>query len=87
MGYDPKDCDLESLVERALSCFRPMVFSIAVHVNIGSCQSSWTKPFFPHGYTCEMVSEQEFSGKSGVVYYTYIMDNAESPKSTLPPFS
>lgn len=87
MGYDPKDCDLESLVERVLSCFRPMVFSIAVHVNVGTCQSSWTKPVWPRGYTCEMVSEQELTGKSSVGYYTYIMDNAESPRSTLPSFA
>jgi len=84
MGYDPKVCDLEPLVERVLSCFRPMIFSIAVHANAGVCQSSWTKPVWPQGYTCEMISEQELTGKSSVVYYTYRMRNAESPRSTLP---
>eukprot|EP01018_Ginkgo_biloba_P033442 Gb_35976 [translate_table: standard] len=32
MGYNPMECDLEGLVARVLSCFRPMVFCIAVHV-------------------------------------------------------
>ena len=79
MGYHPRDCDLEGLVERVLSCFRPMIFSIAVHVNAGECQSSWTKPVWPQGYTCEMISQQELTGKGRVVYYTYSIPNAESP--------
>jgi S-adenosylmethionine decarboxylase len=79
MGYHPRDCDLEGLVERVLSCFRPMTFSIAVHVNAGECQSSWTKPVWPQGYTCEMISQQELTGKGRVVYYTYSIPNAESP--------
>lgn len=87
MGYHPKDCDLEALVERVLSCFRPMIFSIAVHVNAGACLTSWTKPVCPQGYTCEMTSQQVLTGKSSAVYYTYRMANADSPRSTLPSFA
>jgi len=86
MGYHPRNCDLEALVERVLSCFSPIIFSIAVHVNSGACQSSWTKPIWPQGYTCEMTSQQELTGKSSVVYYNYRMGHAESPRSTLPAF-
>jgi S-adenosylmethionine decarboxylase len=59
MGYNPKDCDLEALVERVLSCFRPMVFSISVHVSVDNGHSSWTKPVFPQGYICDMTSHEE----------------------------
>lgn len=86
MGYHPRNCDLEALVERVLSCFSPIIFSIAVHVNSGACQSSWTKPIWPQGYTCEMTSQQALTGKSSVVYYNYRMGHAESPRSTLPSF-
>lgn len=84
MGYDPKDCDLGALVERVLSCFRPIVFSIAVHVNASVGPSSWTKPVWPQGYTCDMRSHQELTSESSVVYCTYRMSDAESPRSTLP---
>ena len=81
MGYDPKDCDLETLVERVLTCFRPMIFSIAVHVNVnaGACQSTWTKPVCPEGYTCEMIAQQELTKKGSVlIYCTYRIRNAQS---------
>lgn len=78
MGYDPKDCDLQALVERVLSCFKPMVFSIAVHVNAGACQSSWTKPICPQGYTCEMIAQQELTKKGSVIYCSYRIANTES---------
>lgn len=84
MGYDPKGCDLESMVERVLSCFRPMVFSISVHVSVDIGHSSWTKPVWPQGYICDMTSHQELTGKSSVVYHTYRMAINESPRSTLP---
>jgi hypothetical protein len=84
MGYDPKYCDLEALVERVLCCFRPMVFSISVHASVDIGHSSWTKPVWPQGYICDMTSHQELTGKSGVVYHTYRMAINESPRSTLP---
>lgn len=79
MGYDPKDYDLQALVERVLSCFKPMVFSIAVHVNAGTCQSSWTKPICLQGYTCEMIAQQEGS----VIYCTYRICNVESKLASI----
>lgn len=84
MGYDPKNCDLEGLVERVLSCFMPMVFSISVHASVDNGLSSWTKPVWPQGYICEMTSYQELTGKSSVVYHTYRMATNQSPRSTLP---
>jgi S-adenosylmethionine decarboxylase len=87
MGYDPKDCDLQSLLDRVLSCFRLMIFSIAVHVNAGMRESSWTKPVWPQGYTCEMISERELTWKNSIVYYTYRMRNTESPRSIVPSLS
>ncbi len=71
MGYDPKDYDLQALVERVLSCFKRMVFSIAVHVNAGTCQSSWTKPICLQGYTYELIAQQELTKKGSVIYCTY----------------
>lgn len=84
MGYNPRDCDLEALVERVLSCFRPMLFSISVHASVGNGHSSWTRPVWPQGYICDMTSDQELTGKSSVAYHTYRMATNESPRSTLP---
>jgi len=84
MGYDPKYCNLEALVERVLSCFRPMVFSISVHSSVDIGHSSWTKPVWPQGYICDMTSHQELTCNSSVVYHTYRMAINDSPRSTLP---
>lgn len=85
MGYGPQDVELKQLVERVLFCFKPKVFSIAVHVSAPVGQSSWTvldQP--PQGYACDMTSGQELTGDSNIVYLTYRTSAKESERTTLP---
>lgn len=88
IGYGPDYIDLKALVERVLRCFRPKVFSVAVHVNARVGQTSWTKTDNPpRGYFCDMVSEQELTGDGKVLYLVFRRGNAEPPVSKLPLFS
>lgn len=85
MGYGPQDVELKQLVERVLFCFKPKVFSIAVHVSAPVGQSSWTlldQP--PQGYVCDRTSGQELAGGSNMVYLTYRSCAKESHRISLP---
>ncbi|XP_057832295.1 S-adenosylmethionine decarboxylase proenzyme isoform X1 [Cryptomeria japonica] len=85
VGYGPQDVELKQLVERVLFCFKPEVFSIALHVSAPVGQSSWTvfdKP--PQGYFCDMTSGVELTGSSNMVYMTYRSSAKESHRTTLP---
>ncbi|GLJ52383.1 hypothetical protein SUGI_1114320 [Cryptomeria japonica] len=86
MGYGPQDVELKELVDRVLFCFKPKVFSIAVHVSAPIGQSSWTvldRP--PQGYVCDMTSGRELTGGSNMVYLTYRINAKESHRITTLP--
>lgn len=74
MGYTSKDVDLPTLVDDVLTCFKPAVFSIALHANGGSQQrvvGSWEAPLSPKGYVCDGSSKERLPGGAVVVFHTF----------------
>ncbi|MCO5586500.1 hypothetical protein L7F22_040440 [Adiantum nelumboides] len=73
MGYDSKDVDLPVLLEDVLMCFRPGMFSIALHASSGSKgnASSWESSFALKGYVCDGSTKQTLPGGSVVVFHTF----------------
>jgi len=74
MGFDLETIGFEPLVKRALKCFGPAEFSVAVTCSNGA-------RFFSadvEGYTCENVVKQELPGGCFLVYLTYAEKKAEA---------
>lgn len=74
MGYTSKDVDLPTLVDDVLACFKPAVFSVALHASGGSQQrvvGSWEAPLSPKGYVCDGSSKQRLPGGAVVVFHTF----------------
>ncbi|KAM7261787.1 hypothetical protein ACFE04_020864 [Oxalis oulophora] len=83
MGYDPKDMNLNLLVERVLSCFQPKQFSVALHVD-GSRNSLERYCLLDDvkGYYLGERSIEDL-GMNGSVVYQKFNAAVESPRSTL----
>lgn len=83
-GYDLKVVNLRQLVERALSCFEPKEFSIAVHVDVASKSFEQMCLLDVKGYRRKERNLEEL-GKGGSVVYQKFVKTAEcgSPRSTL----
>lgn len=74
MGYTSKDVNLRSLVDGALACFKPAVFSVALHASGGSLRrmvGSWEAPLSPKGYVCDGSSKERLPGGGVVVFHTF----------------
>lgn len=75
MGYGPQDVDLQTLVDDVLGCFRPAVFSVALHVSgcsaIGLKANSWGASVSPHGYVCDTFSMKKLLGSNMVTFHTF----------------
>nr|GMD55320.1 S-adenosylmethionine decarboxylase proenzyme-like [Ipomoea batatas] len=84
MGYDFKDVNLDALIQRALSCFQPTEFSVALHCDsIGEKLDSVFK-LDVKGYAC---GERSYEGldKGGSIMYCGFTSTGScgSPRSTL----
>ncbi|KAJ7552709.1 hypothetical protein O6H91_06G066100 [Diphasiastrum complanatum] len=75
MGYSPDMIDLDVLVDRVTSCFKPACFSLSIYVCGGggweSGTETWDAIICPYGYACIGTSRQELPGGSAVVYHTF----------------
>eukprot|EP00250_Pteridium_aquilinum_P020074 c24690_g1_i1 orf=582-1715(+) len=75
MGYGPHDVDFQALIDDVLCCFRPAVFSIAVHITdvptSGSKAPFWGVSVSPHGYTCDSFSMEKLPGGGVVCFHTF----------------
>ncbi|KAL2651468.1 hypothetical protein R1flu_019596 [Riccia fluitans] len=76
MGYGSGDLDLQALVEKVTSIFRPACFSMCLFAagcaEIGSHSSlSWEKSIRPLGYVCDGTSRQELPCGSVAVFHTF----------------
>jgi hypothetical protein len=79
MGYDSSSADLGKLVNSVLSCFKPSVFSIALHASgqPEGVNGSWEAPILPIGYLCDG-STKETLPTGTVVFHTFrAFGNAE----------
>lgn len=75
MGYGPDNLDFQALIDDVLSCFRPAVFSLAVHISgvgtFGSETAFWGASISPHGYFCDTFSMERLPGGSIVCFHTF----------------
>lgn len=73
MGYGSKDVDLLTLVNKVLACFKPAVFSIALHTSGATkgATGSWGSAFCPRGYFCDGSSKENLPGGLIVVFHTF----------------
>ncbi|KAI9077598.1 hypothetical protein K1719_040435 [Acacia pycnantha] len=84
VGYDLKALNLKQLVLRVLTCFEPMEFSVAVHVDFASKTFEELCMLDLKGYSRKEGSLEEL-GMGGSVVYQKFVKTAEcgSPRSTL----
>lgn len=69
-GLDPESIGFKTLVNRALRCFGPTEFSVAVTCKAGA--EGWaTWDTDVDGYCCDSVVTQELLGNGCIVYLTY----------------
>ncbi|KAI5062595.1 hypothetical protein GOP47_0023134 [Adiantum capillus-veneris] len=73
MGYDSENVDLKALLGNVVMCFKPRVFSLALHANGSSRKKmgSWESSFVVKGYVCDGSTKQTLPGGSVVVYHTF----------------
>ncbi|XP_030535567.1 S-adenosylmethionine decarboxylase proenzyme-like [Rhodamnia argentea] len=71
MGIDPESVKLDALVKRALRCFGPTEFSVAVTCSGSGIGAHLWAMVAVEGYTCERVVEQALPGGACLVYLTY----------------
>jgi S-adenosylmethionine decarboxylase len=84
MGYDPKEINLNMLVERVLSCFQPKEFSVTVHVDGGRNSLERYCLLDLKRYSVEERSLEELGVHGSIVYQKFVATSEiESPRSTL----
>ena len=75
MGYNPRQVDLPSLVEKVVAVFKPAVFAMSVHVNdlkkASLTSGSWGASICPRGYICDGTSRQELPCGGALVFNTF----------------
>lgn len=84
MGFEPYRIDAATLISRVLGCFVPSSFSIAITVlGVPLHAYSWVKQVLIPGYTCHDTVKQELPGGALLLYQTFSMNTAMSPRSIL----
>ncbi|KAJ4833846.1 hypothetical protein Tsubulata_015578 [Turnera subulata] len=84
VGYDLKDVNLNSLVDRVLGCFQPTQFSIAVHADLAGNILDRMCSLDVKGYCRRERSHEELGMGGSVVYQKFVKsEESESPRSTL----
>lgn len=73
MGYGSKDVDLPTIVDDVLACFKPAIFSVALHASGAAkgATGSWEAAFCPTGYFCDGSTKENLPGGSVVVFHTF----------------
>ncbi|XP_010687659.2 S-adenosylmethionine decarboxylase proenzyme [Beta vulgaris subsp. vulgaris] len=74
MGFDSGSVRFEPLVQRALRCFEPKEFTIAITCLGGVVARDWVnqKRVDVKGFTCRSAVKQELSNGGFVIYKTYV---------------
>ncbi|GKU90448.1 hypothetical protein SLEP1_g4441 [Rubroshorea leprosula] len=84
VGYNPRDVNLEQLVERVLVCFKPSEFSIAVHADVTSKSLEQTCQLDVKAYCCGERSLEGLGMGGSMIYQKFTRTGAcGSPRSTL----
>ncbi|XP_019164800.1 PREDICTED: S-adenosylmethionine decarboxylase proenzyme-like [Ipomoea nil] len=86
VGYDLEAVKLSALIERALGCFEPSEFSVAVHADVAGKLLDQNCCLDVKGYCLDERSTEEFgTGCGSVIYQKFVRDAyaCGSPKSVL----
>ncbi|XP_022759325.1 S-adenosylmethionine decarboxylase proenzyme-like [Durio zibethinus] len=83
-GYDFETVNLNQLIERVLSCFKPTEFSVCLHSDINGDDLGQRIPLHVSGYCCEERSFELLGNGGSVIYYSFVgADVCVSPRSIL----
>ncbi|CAO2823062.1 unnamed protein product [Amaranthus hypochondriacus] len=75
MGFDPNSIHYEVLTKRALRCFEPKEFTVAITCFDSDLAREWVSLSGDvEGFTCRSAVEQELPGGGLVVYKTYVVE-------------
>eukprot|EP00250_Pteridium_aquilinum_P024538 c29219_g1_i1 orf=268-1404(-) len=82
MGYSSKNVDLSTLVNDVLECFKPAVFSVALHASGGLKRvvGSWELPLYAKGYVCDGSVKERLPGGSLVLFHTFRACSGRCPQ-------
>ncbi|XP_047340775.1 S-adenosylmethionine decarboxylase proenzyme-like [Impatiens glandulifera] len=85
VGYNPKEVNLEKLVERVYSCFGPSEFSISFHADVSVEELEKNCVLDLKGYSVEEKSYNNLGMGGSVVYQKFAQSTSgyESPRSVL----
>lgn len=84
VGYDFGVVDVTQMVERALACFHPAKFSVALHTSVGGRQFSSQFSLDVKGYFCRERSYDTLA-KGGSILYSSFSSTRSVPRSIIEP--
>ncbi|KAK8635576.1 hypothetical protein V6N13_004309 [Hibiscus sabdariffa] len=80
-GYDFKALNPNQLIERVLTCFNPVEFSVSLHVNVNGDSLGCRFPCSVNRYCCEKRSFELLGNGGSVIYYSFVVaDMCVSPR-------
>ncbi|XP_051119150.1 S-adenosylmethionine decarboxylase proenzyme-like [Andrographis paniculata] len=84
VGYNFKELDLTSLLERVVACFQPAKFSVSLHASL-ECQLAADFPLKLDGYSCGESSLEVVGNNGGSMIYASFVSakGCVSPRSIL----
>ncbi|GAV60063.1 SAM_decarbox domain-containing protein [Cephalotus follicularis] len=87
VGYDFDAVNLNQLLQRVLSCFKPTEFSVALHSEVTGENLASKFPLYLRGYSCGERSFEVLSRGGMILYHSFVRAAAavvcRSPKSVL----
>jgi S-adenosylmethionine decarboxylase len=85
VGYDPKVVNLNEVIKRALACFEPEEFSVAVHADVAAHLLEKTCCLDVKGYGLDEVSREDLGMGGCIVYQKFVKSGSGgcSPRSVL----
>lgn len=84
VGYDYSVVNLTQLIERALACFEPMEFSVALHADNAEIELGSKIHLDLKGYHCGERSHEVLGLGGSVIYHSFsVAESTGSPRSIL----
>lgn len=75
MNYSSQDVKFQSLVDDVLGCFRPAVFTVALHIShvaaVKVKGNSWIASLSPCGYVRDQSTMEKLPGGGMIVFHTF----------------
>ncbi|XP_057961099.1 S-adenosylmethionine decarboxylase proenzyme [Malania oleifera] len=82
VGYDPKDMDMNEMVERVLACFEPDEFSVAVHADVAGKLLEQKCSVVAGGYCCREMNIEDLEMGGSVIYQKFAKTTGCVPRGS-----